>query len=143
MPAAIMFNQFPEDLGKAVHNFTSDATCTPTLALCNAANIPLVTNSILANLTTISHTNLSSRVVTGITWEQTGGVVNFTGNDLLVTASGTVPAFRYAALYNDDPTSPADPLILFWDIGQEINLTSGMTYLFDIVSVLGQLRQGT
>jgi hypothetical protein len=64
------FQQFVEDLAKGVHNFTSDATCTVTVALTAAANAPVATNSVLADLTQISYTNLSSRVITGITAEQ-------------------------------------------------------------------------
>src|SRR6185503_13225684 len=105
------FQQFAEDLGKGVHNFTSDATCTVTVALCAAANAPVATNSVLANLTEINYANLSSRVVTGITWEHTTGTVTMTATDLVLTASGAVATFRYVVIYNDDPTSPADPLI--------------------------------
>ena len=115
------FQQFVEDLAKGVHNFTSDSTCTVTVALCAAANAPVNTNSVLANLTQISYTNLSSRVVTGITAEHTTGTVAFTATDLVLTASGgTVGPFRYVVLYNDDPTSPADPLISFADYGSDL-----------------------
>src|SRR5690349_13018149 len=109
------FQQFVEDLAKGVHNFTSDATCTVTVALCAAANAPVATNAVLANLTQVSYSNLSSRVVTGITAEHTTGTVTITADDLVLTASGAVATFRYVVLYNDDPTSPADPLIAWYD----------------------------
>ena len=122
------FQQFAEDLCKGVHNLTSDATCTITVALCATANAPVATNSVLANLTQISYTNLSSRVVTGITAEHTTGTVTITADDLVLTASGgSVAAFQYVALYNDDPTSPADPLIGWYDIGSAITLADGET----------------
>ena len=122
------FQQFAEDLCKGVHNLTSDATCTITVALCATANAPVATNSVLANLTQISYTNLSSRVVTGITAEHTTGTVTITADDLVSTASGgSVAAFQYVALYNDDPTSPADPLIGWYDIGSAITLADGET----------------
>lgn len=125
------FQQFTEDLAKGVHNFTSDATCSVTVALCAAANAPVATNSVLANLTQISYTNLSSRVVTGITAEQTTGTVTFTADDLVLTASGAVSTFRYVVLYNDDPTSPADPLIGWYDHGSDVTLANGETYTID------------
>lgn len=126
------FQQFVEDLAKGVHNFTADANCTVTVALCNAANAPVATNSVLANLTQISYTNLSSRVVTGITAEHTTGTVTFTANDLVLTASGgAVAAFRYIVLYNDDPTSPADPLIGWYDYGSDLTLADGETLTID------------
>lgn len=128
------FQQFAEDLGKGVHNFTSDATCSVTVALTTNANAPVATNSILANLTEIAYTNLSSRVVTGITWEHTTGTAHMTATDLVLTASGAVATFRWAALYNDDPTSPADPLIGFYDYGSDVTLASAETFTFDFAT---------
>lgn len=128
------FQQFVEDLAKGVHNFTSDSTCTVTVALTAAANAPVATNSILGNLTQISYTNLSSRVVTGITAEHTTGTVTFTADDLVLTASGAVATFRYVVIYNDDPTSPADPLIAWWDYGSDVTLASSETFTIDFTS---------
>ena len=125
-------NQFTENLGKGVHDFTDDTTCTVTFALCAAANAPVATNSVLADLTQISYTNLSSRVVTGITWEQTSGTAPFTANDLVLTASGgSVAAFRYLVAYDDDPTSPADPLIGWFDYGSDLTLADTQTLTVD------------
>ncbi len=110
------FQQFVEDLAKGVHNFTSDATSTVTVALTNTA--PVATNAVLADITQIAYTNLSSRVVTGVTCEHTTGTVSFTATDLVLTQSTTSSAtFRYIVLFNDDPTSPADPLIGWYDYG--------------------------
>jgi hypothetical protein len=128
------FNQFVEDLAKGVHNFTSDATSTVTVALTAAANAPVATNSVLADLTQISYTNLSSRVITGVTAEQTTGTVGFTATDLVLTASGAVATFRYVVLYNDDPTSPADPLIGWYDYGSDLTLASGDTLTIDFTT---------
>lgn len=128
------FQQFVEDLGKGVHNFTSDGTSTVTVALCAAADAPVATNSVLANLTQISYTNLSSRVVTGVTWEHTTGTVTMTADDLVLTASGAVATFRYVVIYNDDPTSPADPLIGWWDYGSDVTLASGETFTIDFTT---------
>ena len=128
------FQQFVEDLSKGVHNFTSDSTCSVTVALTAAANAPVATNSILANLTQVSYTNLSSRIVTGITAEHTTGTVTFTADDLVLTASGAVATFRYVVLYNDDPTSPADPLIAWYDYGSDVTLASGETFTIDFTS---------
>lgn len=127
------FNQFIEDLGKGVHNFTSDGTCTVKVALCAAANAPIASNSVLANLTEIAYTNLSSRVITGITFEQSSGTASMTGDDLTLTASGgNVATFRYVVFYNDDPTSPADPLIGWYDLGQNITINDGDSFILNI-----------
>jgi hypothetical protein len=134
MPASTFtfVRQFKENLGKGVHDFTSDATCTVTCALTAAANAPVNTNEILANLTPIAYTNLSSRVITGITWEHTAGVATMTFTDLVLTASGgAVAAFRYIVLYDDDPTSPVDPLIGWFDYGSDLTLADTQTLTID------------
>jgi hypothetical protein len=139
MAAFNKFQQFVEDLAKGVHNFTSDSTCSVTVALTAAANAPVATNSILANLTQVAYTNLSTRVVTGITAEHTTGTVTFTADDLVLTASGAVATFRYVVLYNDDPTSPADPLIGWYDHGSDVTLATGETYTIDFTGGFGTL----
>jgi hypothetical protein len=133
------FQQFAEDVLKGVHNLTSDATCTLTVALTAAANAPVATNSVLANLTQISYTNLSSRVITGVTAEHTTGTVTITADDLVLTASGAVATFRYVVIYNDDPTSPADPLICWFDYGSDVTLASGETFTLDFTGGLATL----
>lgn len=132
MASPTFFQQFKENLAKGVHNFTADANCTLTVALCAAANAPVATNSVLADLTTISYTNLSSRVITGVTAEHTTGTVTLTANDLVLSASGgSVATFRYIVIYDDDPTSPADPLICFYDYGSNLTLASGESLTLD------------
>lgn len=126
--------QFVEDLGKGIHNFTSDATCTVTVYLTTNASAPVATNSVLADITQIAYTNLSSRVVTGITWEHTTGTAHMTATDLVLTASGAVATFRWVGLYNDDPTSPADPLIGYYDYGSDVTLANLETFTIDFAT---------
>lgn len=133
------FNAFVEHLAEGVHNFSSDSTCTITVALCAAANAPVATNSVLADLTQISYTNLSSRVVTVASSAQTSGTYKLTLSDLVLTASGAVATFRYVVLYNDDPTSPADPLIGWYDYGQDVTLANGETFTLDFDGTNGVL----
>jgi hypothetical protein len=122
------FRQFVEDMPEKVHNLQSDAL---TVALCAAANAPVNTNSVLANLTQISYTNLSSRVITVASSAQTTGTYKLTLTDLVLTASGAVATFRYVVIYNDTPTSPADPLIAWYDHGSDVTLANGETYTID------------
>ena len=132
MASPTFFQQFKENLGKGVHNFNSDASCSVTVALCAAASAPVATKSVLADLTTIAYTNLSSRVVTGIGWEHTTGTATMAATDLVLSASGgSVATFRYIVLYDDDPTSPADPLICFYDYGSNLTLASGESLTLD------------
>ena len=38
---------------------------------------------------------------------------------------------RYAVVYNDTPTSPADPLVCYWDYGSEVTLQDGESFTVD------------
>lgn len=125
------FNQFVEDLAKGVHNLTNGTTGALTVALTAAANAPVATNSVLANLTQISYTGLSTRVITYTSSAQTSGTYKLILADLTLTSSGTVGPFRYVVIYNDTPTSPADPLICWFDYGSDITLNNGESLLID------------
>ena len=88
------------------------ATDQLTLALTAAANAPVATNGVLADLTEIAYTNLSSRNLTTSSSSQSGGTYSLVVADLVLTASGgAVATFRYVVTYDNTPTSPADPLI--------------------------------
>lgn len=131
------FQQFSEDLAEKVHNLGSDQLV---VALCAAANAPVATNSILGNLTQISYTNLSSRNITTSTSAQSSGTYKLVLADLVLTASGSVAPFRYVAIYNDTPTSPADPLIAWYDHGSDVTLANGETYTIDFDGTNGFLQ---
>jgi len=131
------FNQFVEDVAHGVHNLGSDQVV---VALCAAANAPVATNSVLADLTQIAYTNLSSRNVTTTSSAETSGTYKLTLTDLVLTASGgSVAAFRYVVLYNDTPTSPADPLIGWYDYGSALTLNDTETLTIDFDGTNGAL----
>lgn len=124
------FQQFVEDVAFGVHNFTSDSTCTLKVALCNADNSPSASaDGVLADLVVVDASNINS-VILAIagTPGQTTGTFTLDVADKVMTANGAVGPFRYVVIYNDDPTSPADPLICFFDYESEITLASGDTF---------------
>lgn len=130
------FQQFPLDLAKGVHNLLTGAL---TVALTSVA--PVATNAVLADLTQISYTNLSSRVLTVASLTQASGVAKLVVNDLVLTASGgPVAAFRYVVIYNDTPTSPADPLICWFDYGSSLTLLDTETLTLDFDGTQGLLQ---
>ena len=90
-------------------------------------------NGILANVSQISYTNLSSRTLANVTSTQTSGTYKLSADDLTLTASGgSVAAFRYIVIYNDTVTSPADPVIGYYDYGTSLTLNDGDTFTIDI-----------
>jgi hypothetical protein len=132
------FNSFVEDLAEKVHNLASDSLV---VALTAAANAPVVSNTVVANLTQISYTNCSSRALVQASSAQTAGVYKLVLNDLVLTATGgSVGPFRYIVIYNDTPTSPADPLIGWYDRGSDITLADGDSLTIDFSPTNGVLQ---
>ena len=126
------FQQFVEDLAVSVHDCDTDQF---TVALCAAANAPVATNSVLADLTEIAYTNLSSRNLTTSTASQTSGTYTQLFADLVLTASGgSAAAFRYVVIYNNTPTSPADPLVGWYDYGSDLTLADGESLTIDFTT---------
>ena len=130
-------NQFVEDLVKKVHNLSSDAI---TIFLTTNANMPVATNAILSAITQISYTNLSARVPVISSCVQSSGLLKLILTDHILTASGAVATFRGVGHYNDTPTSPADPLIQWYDHGSDVTLANGETYTLDYDGTNGFLN---
>lgn len=128
MAAYNKFRAFVEHLAEKVHDLGADAL---TLALTAAASAPVNTNSVLADLTQISYTNLSARTLTISSSSQSAGTYSLVLADKVLTASGTVAGFRYTVVYNDTPTSPADPLIGWYDYTSDLVLLNGETFTVD------------
>jgi len=106
---------------------------TPTIALTNTAHTS--TWDELADLTQVSYTNLSTRVITITSVAQTTGTLKATYADLILTASGAVGPFQYVYIYDDNATG--DPLIGYYDYGSEVTLASGDTFTVNFSAVDG------
>ncbi len=129
----VKFDSFVEALAEKVHNLGSD---TLKIALTNSA--PSASNTILANITEISYTNLSTRTVTVTASSQTSGTYKLVASDLVLTASGAVATFRYIVLYNDTATN--DELIAYYDYGAALTLANGETFTIDFDATNGVLQ---
>lgn len=134
MATLTKFNSFSEALAEKTHNLGSDSL---KVALTAAANAPVATNTVLANLTEISYTNCSTRAVTTSSSAQTSGTYKLVLADLTLTATGAVGPFRYIILYND--TAASKELIGYFDYGADVTLASGETFLIDFDGTNGVL----
>lgn len=132
MASFVKYQQFVEDLGNKVHDLvgTND---TLRVMLSNAA--PNVgTHAVRGDASEISagggYTSGGADVQND--GSESGGTLTVTGVDVVFTAtSGGIATFRYVILYNDTPSSPADPLIGYWDYGSAITLAEGETFTVD------------
>jgi hypothetical protein len=126
-------NSFTEAVAEKVHNLGSD---TLELALTNTA--PTASNTILANITQISYTNLNARNLTVTGSAQTGGVYKLTIADKTLTSTGgSTGPFRYVVLFNQTATN--DELIGWYDYGSSITLGDGESLLVDFDDAAGVL----
>lgn len=135
MPASTLtlYQDFKEQLGKGVHNLASNSF---KAALTNSA--PSASAHVqLSDITQLStgggYTGGAGggiALTTGYT--ETGGTGTMTASDVTFTASGgSVGPFRYAVIYNDTASSPADALVGYLDYGTSITLADGESLTLD------------
>lgn len=132
MAAFNKFNQFVEDLASGVHQAQTGTSHTLKIYLTNATP-DAAADAVKADLAEISSGNgytAGGNTIGTITGAETSGTFKLVGGtDPVFTASGgSVGPFRYAVLYNDTPTSPADPLIGWWDYGSSVTLADGESF---------------
>lgn len=140
------FNKVNDFVANAVHNMDLESDQV-IVALSNTApssessNPATDGNGVLANVTQVSYTNLSSRNVTTTSSSQTGGTYKLVLADVTLTSSGGATGpFRYVYIYNDTVTSPADPLIGYYDYGSSLTLNDGDSLTVDFSAANGVLQ---
>jgi hypothetical protein len=141
MAAYNKYQQFVEDLNNKVHDLIGTAgSGADTLKVCLTNTAPnAATHAVRADITEISGGNgyTSGGASVANVGSESSGTVTVVGTDVTFTASGgSIGPFRYAVLYNDTPTSPADPLIAWWDYGSSITLADGESFTVDFGSSL-------
>ena len=125
------FEDFVRALGIGEHGNLNTATC----------KVYLTNNAPSASLDSVKADLAESVSGTGYTaggddstntYTEASGTATFAGADIVWTAGAADwSAHQYAVLYNDTPTSPADPLIAWWDYGSSITLGNGETFTVD------------
>lgn len=128
------YSDFVEQLCRGKHDFGSH---TFKVALSNGT--PSAAHVSLSDITELSTANgyTAGGATTTIGISETSGTVTITATDPAAwTASGAGITFRYAALYNDTATSPADALVAYWDNGASTTVTAGNTLTVDFGATL-------
>lgn len=118
MSAYNKFNQFVEDLAHKKHDLSADQ-----LAVAFTNSEPSATNSVLADITEIDYTNLSSRDLVRTSSGQTTGTYSLILEDLNLTASGSVPQWKYVVIYNKTATN--NPLIGWYERDKAVEMVDG------------------
>lgn len=140
------FNKVNDFVVNAVHNMDLESdqivvalsNTAPSSETSNPAND---SNGVLANVTEVSYTNLSSRNVTTTSSTQSSGTYKLVLTDITLTSSGgSTGPFRYVYLYNDTVTSPADPLIGYYDYGSSLTLNDGDSLTVDFSAANGVVQ---
>lgn len=133
MATPVYFHSFSEALAEKKHNLGSD---TLTLFLTNTA--PSTADTVLADITEISYTNCSTRVVSVTSSSQTGGLYKLVlAEHTLIATGGPVGPFRYVGLYNDTATN--DELILYYDYGSEVTMADGQALAIPFPAIAGAI----
>jgi hypothetical protein len=128
----VKFEQFVEDLAGKVHDLFGTAgsgadTCKVYLSNTGPT---ASTNAVKADLAEITNQNGYTAPVTMTNvGTRSGGTLTVNATNVTITASGgTVGPFQYVVAYNDTPTSPADPLIAYWNYGSALTLNDGESF---------------
>jgi hypothetical protein len=133
------FNDFVQQLLLGVHNLDLGGTSTgATVAVVKVyltTAVPSATNSIKADVVEIApgqgnYSTGGADIQNSV--GRTGGTAIMTSVDVVWTGTGTgFGPFRYVVAYNDTPTTPADPLIGFYDYGSNVSVGDQETFTVD------------
>jgi hypothetical protein len=121
------------DLPNKVHDILGTAgSGADTLKVMLSNTAPNVsTHTVRADVSELSTANgyTSGGQSTANAGVASSGTLTVTGTNVTWTASGgSIGPFQYVILYNDTPTSPADPLIAYWNYGSALTLNDGESF---------------
>ena len=129
MPSGNKFQATVKELAEA-----SIACATDNLKVMLSNTAPVVTNTAKANISEITAGNgyTAGGTATTVTKSNALGVETLFAADVVFTAAGgSIGPFRYIVLYNDTQTTPAKPLVCWWDYGSSISVSTGQTFTTD------------
>lgn len=124
------FQDFVEQMAKAKHDWSTHVF---KAMLTNTS--PVATNTIKTDITEISAGNgytAGGMTLDNVVLSETTGTAKVVCDDEVLTAAGgTIGPFRYVVIYNDTQTSPADPLVCWYDRGSSLTLNDGESFTID------------
>lgn len=132
MATLTFFTSFYTELGLGSHNLN---THTIKAALTNT--LPTIDQTVFDPVT--NHpppTNVDGYTAGGHDTQNVFSAGKMTCTDILLTSTGTLGAFKYVVLYNDDA---ADKLVAFITYANSITLASGETFNIDFNASTGVL----
>lgn len=97
----------------------------------------VATDDEITDLTQIGGSNGYTTGGTSISFNssRSGGTITATATDVTWTASGgnlgASTTGRYVSVYDDTPTSPADPLVCSYDYGSTFTVADGESFTLD------------
>lgn len=122
------FEKFIQAVAEGKHDLSNDQlrlALTPTLP-------DLAADGVLVDVAgVISDANIDSTNVAS-SGSLVSGQYRLAITDKTITATDTVPDWRYAVLYNDDAAS--DDIIAVFDYGATVSMGTGETFVFDFAA---------
>jgi len=142
MATYVKINDFVKAVAEKKVNLASDVlmiALSDTAPTSETSNPLSDGNGVLANVTEIAYTNLSTRVITITSSTQTAGVYKLVLTDLNLTSSGgTTGPFRYVYIYDDTATNK--DLIASFDYVIELTLQDTDVFTVDFDATTGLLQ---
>lgn len=138
MATPVLFNCFALDVGKGLHNFSTDVL---KIYLTNAT--PSLSNTVYntpADLSTAGGYTAGGVTIGTNTWSQASGLASLVAGvgSIVWTATTGFGPFRYAVLYNF--TAAAKNLIGYVDYGAPTSIAAAGTFTAGLSSPLFTLR---
>ena len=137
MPLAYnKINSFVADLANGSQNFTVSTGNQYAVALTDTAPTASST-SFTGEISYANFSGVNPNYLTIISSGQTGGVEKVVISNLLMSATGTIPQFRYIGIKN----VTTGKVVAWFDYGSELNITVGQVFniQFDATNGLLQL----
>lgn len=132
MVAATKFNDYVEQLNKAVHNWSTHTFKAQLSNTTPNAATHAVEADLSADLSGVNGYTANGVTLDTVTLTETAGTAKVTvADEVLTAAGGSVGPFRYTPIFNDTPTSPVDPLVVYYDYGSSITLLDTETFTWD------------